>query len=294
MNLLKYLFLATPFLLALGSCQGSIDDEKRVANDAAIERFLSTKKLSYTKQNFVYHSIISKGFGYQVNRGDSVAFWYIGQTLNGIVFDTNILVVALEEGLETSTRNFEPVKIIASKSNLLEGLKRGIVQCREDQTSMVLFPSTLGFEGNTVGPVDPWSPLSYSIFIIYVKNQKIEEEQNFISNFVATSEGFFQDTLGFWVKYLNESQQEVKPSKGDTIYGWFSGSVLGGTVFEEVSEVNKQIALSDNELTEGLLYSFLRMKPGDEIQTLVPSSMGYGINKFNNIEPYTPDRKSVV
>lgn len=288
MKLLKLLFLVTPFVFALWACEGSIDDEKRVSNDAAIERFISSNKLTYTKQNFVYHSILTKGYGYQVNRGDSVAFWYIGQTLTGIVFDTNILDVAIKKDLDTSTRNFEPIKVVAGKSNLLEGLKRGLLLCREGQNSMILFPSSLGFEGNAVGPIDPWSPLAYTIFIIYVKNQKIEEEQNFISNFVASSEGFSQDTLGFWVKYLNDSQQEVKPAKGDTIYGWFSSSVLGGAVFEEVSTENKQIVLRENELTEGLLYSFLRMKPGDEIQTVVPSSMGYGINKHNNIEPYTP------
>jgi FKBP-type peptidyl-prolyl cis-trans isomerase len=285
---LKFLLSLLLFTLLISSCEKSLYDEKRVANNREIEQYLTRKRLAYTKEKGVYHAIVKPGFGYKVNTGDEISFWYVGYKLNGMVFDTNISEIALLAGLDVTVRQFNPIETIAGSENLLEGVRRGILMCRQNEKATVLFPSSLGFGKDYFGPIDPWTPLAYDIFIINVKNQHIEQEQNIISNFVANSVGFIPDTIGFFVKYVHEIESDIQPAYNDTIYGWYKGSILDGAEYTELPFEGEKIILNRAHLIEGLVYSFMRMKPGEEIEVIIPSSIGHGIKDFNNIPPYTP------
>lgn len=288
MKSLKSLLLILLFLFSFVGCEGPLDDEKRASNEAEIERFLSNNKLSFTKQNGVYHTVRLKGVGYQVNEGDSIAFWYIGYTLNKSIFDTNIIKISDSLGFDTSINNFEPIKAVAGKSNFLEGINRGLLLCREGELGTILFPSIYGFGEERVELIPAWSALAYDIFIIYVKNQEIEQEQNIISNFVAESIDFRQDTTGLWFKYIDQIEQEIKPTYGDTIYGWFKGTDFNNSLIEELPVEGQQIILGEDNLIEGVEYGFMMMYEGEKIQLVVPSSLGFGIEGLENLEPYTP------
>jgi FKBP-type peptidyl-prolyl cis-trans isomerase len=284
-RLLFPLFIIT--ILFLG-CEKSLEDDKRESNEREIIQFLSKNKLPYIKENGVYHAVSNEGYGYEVNKGDSISFWYVGYTLQGIVFDTNVRKTAEKNGLDTSIRNFNPISTIAGSSKQIEGLRRGLLLCRQGELGTILFPSTLGFGEDFFGPIDPWTPLAYDILIINVKNQQIEQEQNIISNFVASSLGFFPDTIGFFYNYLTEIESDIQPSLNDTIYGWYKGSILNGNAFVELPSEGEMIVLNKGHLIDGLLFGLLRMNPGEEMQVVFPSSLGYGNFGFNNILPYTP------
>ncbi|PKP36091.1 MAG: hypothetical protein CVT98_09190 [Bacteroidetes bacterium HGW-Bacteroidetes-15] len=281
------IFLALAFFL-FPSCEGSLDDEKRASNEAEIERFLSSKKLQFTKQNGVYYATREKGVGYEITKGDSVAFWYIGYTLKGNYFDTNILEEAEKLGFDTSVRDYSPIKTVAGTNDFLEGINRGLILCREGEWGTILFPAIYGFGENIVESIPVWSPLAYDIFIIYVKNQEIEQEQNIISNFVASSSGYTQDSTSLWYKYITENESGISPSLGDTIYGWYKGSTMNNVVFEDLAAEGQELVLGDDELIDGLLYGFLMMKTGESMNMLVPSPLGFGITGTDIVAPYTP------
>ena len=285
------LLLTIPLSILLTSCEGSIEDEKRVANEATIERFLSSNNLPFEKKEGVYKAIREKGFGYQVNSGDSLAFWYIGYTLTGIIFDTNIPEVADDENLDISGRPLTPLKIVENSNNLIEGLKRGIRQCREGEYTTLLFPSSLGYGETNMGPVAPWSPLAFNVFIIYVKNDQIEQEQNIISNFVASSGGFSIDSItGSWKRYLIQNLEDTIPSinYGDTIYGFYKESSLDGTLINQTPKEGQELVLDADVYTEGVIYGFKMMKVGEVMELVVSSAMGYGNEGNEIVTPYIP------
>jgi FKBP-type peptidyl-prolyl cis-trans isomerase len=287
----KYILHLFLLIFILWSCEGSLKEEMLESNELLIEKFLSSNNLSYTKTNGVYHAIQNKGFGYTVNSGDSIAFWYVGYTLNGTIFDTNVPEIAEELDINLTPRNLEPVKIVENSNSLIEGLQRGIKLCREGEQATILFGSDLGFGSNNMGPVPPWSPLAYDILIIYVKNVFIEQEQNIISNFVASNQGFVADSLtGAWKKYLTEIQNDDLPkaSLGDTIYGYYKESVLNSDAIIETPAQGIEMVLSTNDFTEGLVYGFMMLKPGESLQLVVSSAMGYGFEDSEIVDPYTP------
>lgn len=269
------------------SCEGSLDDEKRVSNEAEIERFLSTNKLEYTKQNGVYYATRLKGYGYEVSPSDTISFWYKAYTLKGNVFDTNIPVVANEYGFDLTAKDYTPIETVAGSNDFLEGVNRGLLLCREGEWGTILFPSTYGFNDNIVQSIPAWTALAYDIFIINVKNQEIEQEQNNISNFVASSSGYTQDTTGLWYKYIIQNEQSILPSLGDTIYGWYKGQILSGSTFDETTLEGEELVINFDQMTEGLLYSFLKMYPGEEMHVIVPSSLGFGVEGNDQIDPYS-------
>lgn len=278
-------------LILLFGCEGSLEDENRASNEAEIESFLSNNDLEFVKENGVYYATQNKGFGYKVTNNDSLAFYYVGYTLNGTVFNTNIAEVAEQENLDTSVRDFNPIKIQEGSNNLIEGLQRGISLCRQGEYGTILFASNLGFGEQSMGPIPEWSALAYDIFIIYVKNEQIEEEQNIISNFVASSEGFSQDSLtGAFKKYITEYAEDTLPgiNIGDTIYGYYKEETLEGTLISETITEGQEIILSTKELTEGIVFGFMMLKPDEEIQLVVSSAMGYENTGNDNVQPYTP------
>lgn len=273
--------------LSLISCEGSVTEENRVANEITIEEYLESNKIDFVKYDGVYASILSKGFGYFPAPGDSVAFWYVGRTLKNEVFDTNIIEVAQEIGIEPSSREFNPVKIVVESDNLIEGLSRGIKLCREGQWTSIHFPSTLGYGDIHTGPVEPWTPLVFDVFIIYVKNDKITQEQNNINNFVAGMQGFTPDTTGIWYKFTSEGTGVVSPMPNDTIYGWYNITTFDYETILEVETENREIVM-DNQLIEGLLLGFMKLKPGDAMQMVIPSPLAFGYKQTSEVEPYTP------
>ncbi len=280
------LLLIIPIIL--GACEGSPDDDRKVANETKIESFLRNNDLTYTKQNGVYYATRVKGFGNRIADGDSIAFWYIGYTLNGIIFDTNIIEVAEEYNLDTSVRDFNPIEIIAGNSTFIEGLNRGVMLCREGEWGTVLFPAELGFGDDFVGPIDPWAPLAYDIFIIYVKNQQILQEQNFISNFVGNSEGFTLDSIGFWIKIIEQNENSSEFGIGDTIYAKVNGQSLYSDELIELPSESKQLVLNEQVLNEGVLHGFLRLSEGERAQLVLPSCLAFGTLGNDSINPYEP------
>lgn len=286
MRFLKIVLIAASFY-GLYSCEDSLTEEKRVANELTIQNYLTNNNIAFVKHDGVFVTLLHKGYGYQIVPGDSVGFWYVGRTLTGNIFDTNIREVADEVGINPEARKFEPVEIIAGSDNLLPGLSRGIPLCRQWQWNSIYFPSTLGYGDDQAGSVAPWTPLVFDIYIIYVKNEKIIREQNNINNFVAGMQGFTPDTTGMWTKYTAQGSALESPESNDTIFGWYRISTLDFKPLFEVEGENDEIVLN-NQLIEGVELGFLRLKPGEAMQMVVPSPLAYGSEGNDNVLPYTP------
>lgn len=278
-------FLLIPLGLLFSQCGKDLQEEKLLAENKRIEGFLNNYSFNY--QYGVYHAVATPGYGYEVAKGDSVAFWFKGYTLDNKVFDTNVLSVAKELKLDTLTRSFDSIVVVAGDGSLIEGLNRGLLLCRGDETSKIVFSSVYGFGDQNFGSIPAWSPLGYDITIIYVINDRIRAEQTLLNQLVKQNK-FLKHEMGFWYSTFGSPVSSVNPTLNDTIYGWFRAKTPNGDVFEEVTEQNIEIFLGNHDYTTGFKTGFTLLKPGEYATILVPSPLAYGIDGEGSVDPYTP------
>lgn len=268
----------------LSACDNSLEDDKRYAEEKTIESFISTNKWTYKKSDGVYHIATEPSYGYEVNDGDTVRFYYVGYTLSGLVFETNVESVAIEENLNTEVRAFEPLRVIAGETDLITGLKRGLLLTRLNQTSTIIFTSDLGFKGQIVGPIDAWSPLAYDIVVIYVNGKGIQSEKQLLAAMDLSS--YNLHSTGLYYKYLVDTSS-TRPVSTSTVYGWYKITLPSGEVVEEVSTPNTTINLSETNLG-AIKEGFMLLSLGGSAEFIAPSPMGYGKNGNDVAFPYQP------
>ncbi len=282
----KYIVLVLIILMNLSSCKKALEDEQASNESKRIESFISINKWTYTKVDGVYLIAREPSFGYQAAKGDTIKFWYVGYTLDGLVFETNVIEVARKANLDTLVRTFEPLKILAGKSKLIEGLEKGLLLLNEKEIATIIFPSTMAYGEKSMGLIAPNSPVAFDIELISVNSAKIQEEISYISALNLVSNGFAEDSKSGLFYKFNPEGTGLLPTVRDTIYGWYKGTLFDGTVFDEVASSNKMIVLSSKELLDGVRQGFLLTKKGGLTELVLPSYLGFG-NKGNLIvKPY--------
>lgn len=103
---------------------------------------------------------------------------YTGKLLNGLVFDTNIKKVALDNGLYSSSRTYEPVQINwgekaeditmgNDKNEIIDGFGLTLWQMREFEKGVGVFYSLLGYSYSGSGSAIPaFASLIFEIEIV--------------------------------------------------------------------------------------------------------------------------------
>ncbi len=280
------LFLLTIVIMPLKSCKKALEDEQAENERSLIESFISKNNWSYTKNDGVYHIIRKPSFGYQVALGDTVSFTFTGYTLSGIIFETNDIKIARLEKLDTTVRSFSPIKLIVGNSNLIDGITNGLLAIRGGEEATIIFPSTLGYGKNVMGPVESNSPLAFDIELISVNGAKIQEEKSYISSLNLSSSGFTEHSeSGLFYKFSPEGVGSL-PTIRDTVYGWYKGMLFDGTVIDEVTTSNKMIVLSSKDLVEGVRQGFLLTKEVGVSDLVLPSFLAFGNTGNQQVKPY--------
>ena len=282
--LTPYLFLLAILVFISTSCKKDLEDEKTFANNKSIESYLSSNKLDYTEENGIYVHVWKPVYNYQIAKGDTVSFWYVGHTLDGLVFDTNEKSIAKEYKLDTLVRSFTPLKVIAGSGNLIEGLDNGLLLLRDSIQATIFFPSSMGFGDNAIGPIPIWTPLAYQIQIISVNGKAIQEEKSYIEELNLISSGYTRDSSGLYIKNITLGTISTAPSLSDTIYGQIKGLLPDGTVFEDKGA--QSFVLSKSDMPEGVKLGFLLTNNGGENSLLLPSYLGFGVKGSGTIKPY--------
>ncbi len=280
------LLVTSPLLL---SCTRDLENEKVIAQNITIERFLTSNSYSFTSENGVYYAVDSVAYGYKVAVGDTLHFWYTAKTLSNQVFDTNIKSVALANNLDTLFRTFQPIYTVAGSGNLIEGLKRGLLLGRGKEKGKVLFASNLGFGGNEFGPIPAWSPLVYDIQIVSVSNANIKSEMASIATYLnSVGQNFTYHNEGFWLSLSTQGAGSPVPANGANVYGWYQISKINGELVYRTVNQNELINLTPNNAILGLAISLTKLKVGDFAFILLPSPLTSGPQNYDEVYPYTP------
>ncbi|MCB8964161.1 MAG: FKBP-type peptidyl-prolyl cis-trans isomerase [Bacteroidales bacterium] len=284
--------LALPLIAVIApllftSCENSLEDDKRYAEEKSIESYISSNNWTFTKSDGVYHITSASPYGYEVNHGDTVEFWFKGYTpeTTPLVFETNIKAEAISAKLDTNIRSFKPLRVIAGETNLVEGLKRGLLLSRQNQACTIIFPSSLGFKGEYMGPIEAWSSLAYDIDIIYLNGPGIQTENQKLSGIDLST--YTRHESGIYQKTIVETST-VKPESTATVYGWYKCSLPDGTPIEEISSANAEIDLTSATITTALRVGFTLVSRGGTSNFVAPSPLCYGKKGTKNVSPYQP------
>lgn len=287
------LFAIFSLLFILG-CTSNLEEEKRIAQENEIERYLTNNNFKFVKENGVFYAIDSAAYGYEVETGDTISFWYTANTFHSsassrVIFDTNIKSIAIQNNLDTTFRNLKPIVAVAGSGNLIEGLKRGLLLARGREKGIVIFPSIYGFGGNAIGPIPNWASLMYEIKIISVSSPMIRTEMQQIQNYLdTTSIPFAYDQSGFWFHTIQSGSGTGNPLLWSSIYGWYKVSKLDGAPVFQTNSTNELLTLSPENMIMGVAIGFTKLNVGDRAFILVPSPLGYGTKNNDLVNAYTP------
>ncbi|MGE0078180.1 MAG: FKBP-type peptidyl-prolyl cis-trans isomerase [Bacteroidales bacterium] len=281
-------FSSVLLLFAFSSCDNSLEDDKRYAEEKVIESYISKKSWTYTKSDGVYHIATVPSYDYEVNEGDTVEFWFVGYTPESspLVFDTNVKSIAIEASLDTNIRTFEPLRVIAGQTSLLTGLKRGLLLTRLNQQSTIIFTSDLGFKGQIVGPLDEWSSLAYDIQVVYLNGKGIIAEKKILAGLDLS--GYTLNSSGLYYKSITANASTTTPTESNVVYGWYQCKLTDGTVVYEVPTANTTIDLSSDDITTALKLGFTLTTVESTTEIVAPSPLCYGKKGYDVVDPYQP------
>jgi FKBP-type peptidyl-prolyl cis-trans isomerase len=91
----------------------------------------------------------------------------------------------------------------------------------------------------------------------------------------AKKEGIIETASGLQYKIINPGS-EVKPGPKDTVWVRYKGTLIDGTVFDEVSADDSPIRLTLNGVISGWTEGLQLIGEGGQIELYLPSDLAYG------------------
>lgn len=119
--------------------------------------------------------IKTEGIGEELNTQGTIAFYYAGYIFNGSKSKTNLFMTnhqetALDAGWELTDESFKVYKTNMNGSDLLEGLKNGLLGVKTGEHCEILFTGKYGFGNKEFGIIPANSALLYEIWVEAVSN----------------------------------------------------------------------------------------------------------------------------
>ena len=119
--------------------------------------------------------ITKEGEGEELKADGAIAFYYAGYTFNGSksksnLFMTNHQETALDAGWDLTEENFKVYMTNMNGSDLLEGLKNGLLGVKTGEHCEILFSGKYGFGNKEFGIIPANSALLYEIWVEAVSN----------------------------------------------------------------------------------------------------------------------------
>lgn len=111
---------------------------------------------------------------------------------------------------------------------------------------------------------------------------RIEEQDFFEEN--LKKDGIQATASGLQYKII-EAGNDVKPGPEDTVFVRYKGTLLDGTVFDEVSADDEPISLTLNRVIPGWQEGMQLIGEGGKATLYIPSALGYGERGAQTIAP---------
>jgi len=133
-----------------------------------INNYLKSNKIQASSTKSGLHYVIEKsGSGAHPKAGDIVKINYVGKTLAGKIFDTNLLEVARSQNLFNAARTYEPMSVKLGEGNLIIGFEEGIMYLKKHAKAQLFIPSVLAYGEAGIPPIiNPDENLIFDVEIV--------------------------------------------------------------------------------------------------------------------------------
>ena len=157
-NTLKIIILTS--IIVLQACNNDIalSPEKQLLVDIdIIEQYITDNGLTAVADPSGLRMIFNETFGdTKPNLAQVVTVNYVGYLLNGTVFDTSFEQVAIDNGIFSDSRVYEPIEFTVGVGQVIKGWDIGILLMGVGDKATLLVPSGLAYgpfgSGTLIGP----------------------------------------------------------------------------------------------------------------------------------------------
>ena len=116
-----------------------------------------------------------EGTGEELKADGHVGFYYAGYTFNGSVstsgmFVTNHQATAEQAGWNLTDADYSLMEINITRTELIEGLRKGLTGVRAGEECEIIFSGKYGFGNKSFGMIPAKSALLYKIWVVSVTN----------------------------------------------------------------------------------------------------------------------------
>ncbi len=291
------IFLYLAAIVFLASCTQENGDTIDAQN-VTLQTYLKSKNLTYEKVGSIYHVVKTGSYGYYPNNGDTVVFNYTEYLYNGTTpITSNVLDTLLRYKMDTTFIKPLPTTVVIGQTDLIGGVRDGLLAMREGEVGDIYFTSDLGYGSKQVGPVPANSMLRFRIQILKVNNQLIENEKADIANYLTVNNVAVtaKQAQGYYFIPVNK-HETPKAVVNDSIFIHYTCKALDGTVIAPLS-INRlsKFMVGKGGPVVGLDLAFTLMAQHDTAKVVVPSNLAYGNAGFlNEVSPYEPLEFTVI
>lgn len=149
--------------------QREMMDSLMLAEKNIIMDYLHENHWSDINREGIYYKEIQEGEGRLADTSDVVKIHYIGQLLDGTVFDTSIDTIAKANNLYTPQRPYEPLEFQIGAGRMIKGFEIAARQMKKGGKAVVIIPSALAYGDRDMGVIKPYSPLMFTLEMISIE-----------------------------------------------------------------------------------------------------------------------------
>lgn len=284
MRKLRLSFLSAVLVGTLWACAKDAADpsaKKYDENDAEIKTYASQNNLAGTLANSGLYYVITQPnpTGKQATVGEELEFSYKLTNLEGQLIDSSA----------TNTPYYYPLGI----GSLFPGLEQGLGLMREGEKAVLLVPSYLAYNDQTLTNLPAYSVVRFDVAL---SSSRSESQQ--ISEYIGRNKLIVTDSTATGLRFIRTvtNATGTVPTTGQTLTIKYLGKQLrSATAFDSTGTGTTDYVIGRNSVNKGFDEGLSKLKVGEKATILFPSSLGYGTkgvvqgNRYV-ITPYAPLR----
>ncbi|MCX7954737.1 MAG: FKBP-type peptidyl-prolyl cis-trans isomerase [Bacteroidales bacterium] len=226
-----------------------------------------------TTKSGLKYSVIKKGKGKQLKKGDKVYVHYIGKLMNDSVFDSSI--------------NRDPFVFFLGEGEVIKGWDEAMLLLCEGDSAILIIPPELGYGNKKVGNIPANSTLKF--FVKIVKR----EDPPIIIPFDTKGKDTFTTIEGLKYIIVSEQKNQPLPQIGDIIEVNYTGYFKDGKIFDSSIKRGKPIRfeLGKGQVIKGWEIGVSKLHKGEKARLIIPYQLAYG---ENGRPPLIPPKSDLI
>lgn len=269
--------MAACSLVACNPDLASSDEDAIVQNEESIQKYLSAKNLSATRDTSGMYYVLrgTNPAGTRAGVGDEVSLYYQLYTMDNFLLDS------------TETTAKKPFVFPLGVNFHLPGVERAITLLRTGDKATLLLPFYLAF-GNVNYPGLP----AYSAIRVELEIDKVRTESTQVADYIQQKEFTVSERTASGISIVRQNVVTGDTlGVGKSVKVKYSGKQLDGVEFDK-GEFS--LVTGSGGAIKGFDEGIRRLRKGEKAVIIFPSTLGYGRQGVSNqqggytIRPYAP------